>query len=328
MRLLVPGSEGPPARRRMRTRSFRRFPARRTVCIAQPEIARDDARVDGRTGVAFPEILLDDASDSRKNQPVALLRPAVFVAMLGFAWAFLREQPSVDADRVRASLPTLGAHTLLGQEDDNAVSPAITSAITTQATGSSFLIFSAGYASNNEPPTDNKSNTWKPLGEPAIYRGYDERFDVKAYVALNGKGGANHTISIVKNGTAIGELTLPFIEIRNADVLQDVARNYPPAGTTLTSEAVTTTGPATLIAVWWGDAPSKDNSAEPRDGFKVIERFTKLPPDSAVQCVVAYKDVDAAGTYSVRWTNSPPQGAPLWLLAFQSNREAGAATSP
>ena len=265
---------------------------------------------------------MSNKDPSGSSKAVALLRPAVLVAMLGFAWVFLRAQPAQDSARVRANLPTLGAHTLLGQEDDNAVSPAMTSAITTQESGSSFLIFSAGYASNNDPPRDSKSNTWKQLGDAAVYRGYDNQFDVKAYLALDGKGGSNHVVTIDKPGTAIGELTLPFIEIRNADVLKDVSVNYPAAGSALTSGTVTTTGPATLVAVWWGDAPSKDNSADPGDGFKVVERFTKLPPDSAVQCVVAYKDVDGAGTYQVTWRNSPVQGAPLWLLAFQSSGAA------
>jgi len=104
-----------------------------------------------------------------------------------------------------------------------------------------------------------------------------------------------------------------------ADVLQDVAANYPPPGSTVTSDNVKTTGPATLIAVWWGDAPSKDNTAEPGDGFTVIESLVKLPEGSAVQCVVAYKEVDQAGTYNVTWTHTPEQSAPLWLFAFQSS---------
>ncbi len=53
----------------------------------------------------------------------------------------------------------------------------------------------------------------------------------------------------------------------------------------------------------------------------MIASFLDLPPLSAVQCAVAYKQVTGAGTYSVTWTQSPNYdiGAPLWLLAFQSN---------
>ncbi|MEP6882470.1 MAG: hypothetical protein ABI866_10785 [Dokdonella sp.] len=215
----------------------------------------------------------------------------------------------------------LGSHTLLGQEEGSGVSPAVTSPINTQANGSSFIAFNAGYASNNAIPTDNKGNVWSAFGAPAIYRGYGGVFDVKAYVVLAGHGGASHSVSIIKNGNASGELTLPFIEIANAAELIDVASNYPPAGTTATSASVTTTGPATLIAFWWGDGGGLVHSAIPDSGFTIIENFVLLPPNSAVQGVVAYREVAAAGTYHVTWTQSPEEGAPLWLFAFQSGTD-------
>jgi len=242
---------------------------------------------------------------------------AAFAVLLAVGWAFLRAQPAPDAERLHAHWPTLGAHTLLGQSEGDGVSPAITPAISTQATGSSLITFVASHAVNDKAPTDSKSNAWKQIGNRVIYRGY-ESFDVKAYVAVSAKGGSNHTVSVIKPGTEKGELTMPFIEVRNADVLKDVAQNYPPTGSTLTSATVTTTGPATLVAFWWGDGGFKRMEATPGEGFTVIEQFLKLPDNSGVQCAVAYKDVDRAGTYSVTWTNSPVQGAPLWLFAFQS----------
>jgi hypothetical protein len=256
----------------------------------------------------------------------AWFRPATLAALLIVGWAFLRAQSVPDPKRLQANLPLVGAHTLLGQEEGHGVSPAVTPAIRTQISGSSLVIFSAGYASNDNLPTDSKSNKWKQLGKAVVYKGYDNVFDVKAYVALSAKGGSNHTISIVKDGYAAGELTLPLIEIRNADILQDIVQSYADTGEVLTSGSVTTTGPATLVAVWWGDGPFKQNTAQPGNGFTVIESFVELPEDSAVQCVVAYKDVDAAGTYNVTWANTPPQGAPLWLFAFQSRASTASQT--
>jgi hypothetical protein len=81
---------------------------------------------------------------------------------------------------------------------------------------------------------------------------------------------------------------------------------------------VTTTGPATLIAVWWGDGGVKRMTAVPNNGFAVIDSYLMLPDNSGVQCAVAYKQVAAAGTYNVSWAGAPAQGAILWLLAFQS----------
>lgn len=215
-----------------------------------------------------------------------------------------------------------GAHTLLGQEDGFGANPAVTAAIDTQPSGSSLIAFSAGYASNSLGPTDNKGNTWLPLGPAEVYRGYNGAFDVKAYVVLDAAGGSGHRLSITKNGVPNGELTLPFIEVRGPAVLHQVARNYPSAATLLTSASVTTTGPATLVAVWWGDAGGLNHSAVPNNGFQVVENFTVLPPNSAVQCVVAVRQVTAAGSYNVSWTTSPAQGAPLWLFAFQSTDDA------
>jgi len=212
----------------------------------------------------------------------------------------------------------LGAHTLYWQGEGAGSSPAVTAPIETQATGSSLIVFNAGYASNSLAPTDTYENAWSALGSAVVYEGYDGAFDVKAYVALAGRGGSGHSVSIVKNGQASGEITMPFIEVRNAGVLQAVAQNYPSANATITSGNVTTTGPATLIAVWWGDAFVLDMTAVPDQGFVRIDCLLHLPPNSAVQSAVAYRQVSVAGTYNVTWSQSPAQGAPLWLFAFQS----------
>ena len=196
-----------------------------------------------------------------------------------------------------------------------------TSALPTAASGSTLLAFSAGYTDNDQPPADNYANMWTQLGTPVVYRGYNGAFDVTAYVVLHAVGGTGHTVSIVKNAVPAGEITVPFIELRDAGVLQSIAVNYPPASALLTSGDVTTSGPATLIAVWWGDATGLHHSAVPDNGFSIIENFVDLPPNSAVQCVVAARQVAAAGTYHVTWATSPAQGAPLWLLAFQSGSD-------
>jgi hypothetical protein len=219
----------------------------------------------------------------------------------------------------QAAAISLGSHTLLAHEDGNGPSTAITAPITTAANGSTLLVFSAGYTDNDQPPTDNHGNTWTQLGAPVVYRGYNGEFNVTAYLVPQAHGGASHTVSILKNNVPSGEITVPFIELRDAGVLQSVAVNYPPASGALTSGTVTTTAAATLIAVWWGDATGLHHSAIPDNGFSIIENFVDLPPNSAVQCVVAARQVTGAGTYSVTWATSPQQGAPLWLLAFQSS---------
>lgn len=212
----------------------------------------------------------------------------------------------------------LGAHTLLVQSEGLGASPAVSAPITTQPSGSALIVFNGGYSGNAAPPADNYSNRWKQLGRPVTYgNGYDG-FDVKAYLALSARGGPNHTVSIVKRANAAGEISVPFIEVRQAGVLQDMAQNYAAAGLVLTSGSVTTTGPATLVALWWGDGGVKRMTAVPDNGFEVIDSFLKLPDNSGVQCAVATRQVAKAGTYKVSWVGAPIQGAILWLFAFQS----------
>lgn len=238
--------------------------------------------------------------------------------------------------------PTLGAHTMLNQSEGDGSSPAVTSPIHTQERGSSLLVLLAGHADNDADPTDSYGNTWKRVGEPVTYNGYDGRFNARAFIAIDAHGGKRHTVQVLKPGSPNGEITIPFIEIANAGKLQDVAQNYPTPGMSaraankltrawqgmvggsdttsslLKSGTVTTTGPATLVAVWLGEAYIYNMSAVPGDGFKVIDSYLHLPPNSGVQAAVAIKQVDRAGTYSVSWNGSPAQGAILWLFAFQA----------
>jgi hypothetical protein len=245
---------------------------------------------------------------------------------VGLAQSFMPCDPAapgfarLDADSCAtqdAASAVLGAHVLLWHEDGAGPPIATTPAITTQVSGSSLIAFSAGYASNTLGPTDNKGNPWQPLGAPVVYRGYNGVFNVKAYLVNAARGGAGHTLSIVKNGAPSGEITVPFIEVRQSTALHDVAQNYPTAASVVSSGSVTTSEAATLVAVWWGDAGGLTHSAVPNNGFSIIENFVNLPPNSAVQCVVAVRQVAAAGTYQVSWTQAPTQGAVLWLFAFQ-----------
>ena len=79
--------------------------------------------------------------------------------------------------------------------------------------------------------------------------------------------------------------------------IQDFAWNEVPAGKPLISSKVITTGPATLVAFWWGDAGVKhDKKAYPGEGFKLIDAV--LESGALVQCAVAVKHVTEAGLIS------------------------------
>jgi len=252
----------------------------------------------------------------------SLLVLGTVAILLGIAYT--RRQGPVHA--TKPAVPgrsTLGVHTLVGQEDGRADAVAQTRPLMTEERGSAFIAVSAGYVSNGAAPVDNKGNQWQPFGERVVYAGYDGRFDVAAYLVLNGQGGADHRVWIEKHGEPKGELTMPVVEVRNAGRLVDAQQNYAPLGNRLTSGTVTTDGPALLVAFWWGDGRGLRHSAVPDNGFEIVERFTRLPPNSAVQCAVAIREVDRAGEYKVTWSTTPAQGAPLWLFAFDPQQEAG-----
>lgn len=242
------------------------------------------------------------------------MRPTRYTAVVTALGAFLSMSTSSAGD---APAPALGAHVFLGQGEGLGVSPATTPAVDTQHDGSVFIAFNAGYASNDATPRDNFGNRWKPLGHAQNYADYGDRFTVRGYVALAGKGGPAHTVSVDKRGEPRGELSLPFVEVRNASRVAAVASSYASPALQVASDEVTVNGPATLLAFWWGDGGVKRMTVTPGDGFRRVDAFVELPDESGVQGAVAWRQVDAAGTYRIHWTAAPVQGAALWLIAIQ-----------
>lgn len=224
--------------------------------------------------------------------------------------------------------PILGSHAILAEEQGFGHSPASTPAIDTLRHGSWFLLFRGGHAANAAMPTDNYGNVWTALGVPVVYQGYQGAYDVQGWLARDGRGGPGHVASLAKGSAPEGELTMALVELRHASRLVDMVQTYAPAGTTVQSGEVTTAGPALLVAFWWGDGFVFDNHAEPDEGFEVFEQVLALPPASAVQCAVAFRQVDRGGRWRVSWRQSPRQGAVLWLLAFARDAQGAAVVSP
>ena len=215
-----------------------------------------------------------------------------------------------------ADAPTLGGHGLayhISNGSKGATLP--TPAMTTQS-GSTMLAFvGKGSVFNLAPPSDNKGNT------PYVQVGGIHEFtrwpgEGTAVYAFNGiVGGANHLVS-VDDSNKFDEVSFATVEVRNGGVVQDYQWNEVLNAAAQTSRSVTTTGPATLVAVWFGDdASSTPSNPVPNNGFTVIERVGGAV--ETVQMFVATKDVSAAGTYNVTWNTTPLQGAQLYLVAVQ-----------
>lgn len=207
----------------------------------------------------------------------------------------------------------MGAHGLVYNRDGVTRAPLSTAALATRITGSTLLACAGrGVVSTHARPTDNKGNAYLQAGSTHTYTLWP-RSGTALYVSEQAAGGAGHIVTAAKSAPA-DETTLSVVEVINGGQLGEVKWSEILAGRPQTSESVTTTGPALLVAWWWGNANVKfDKTALPDNGFKVIDAI--LLEGALVQCAVAVRQVSGAGTWQVTWTATPTQGAQLWIVA-------------
>lgn len=212
--------------------------------------------------------------------------------------------------------PTLGAHALVFHVSGGSVGATLpTPAMSTQS-GSTMLAFvGKGSVYNLQAPTDNMGNSpYVQLGSSHQYTKWPTE-GTAVYAFNNIVGGASHIVSVNDSNT-YDEVTFAAVEVRNGGVVQDQQWREVLNSAAQTSASVTTTGPATLVAVWYGDdASSTPSNPVPNNGFTVIESNGNAV--ESVQMFVATKNVSAAGTYNVTWNTTPLQGAQLYLVAVQ-----------
>ena len=252
-----------------------------------------------------------DLTESSRRSALCRLGALTGFTVMGGASALLGGCGSGGGDTPPA--PRLGAHTLASNPLGTALDPISTLLMNTQASGSTILVcIGRGFFSQHVPPTDNKGNT--PYVQHDIAHRYMlyQGSGTALYALQSAMGGNGHVVTTVNPNS--DEITLAVVEVINGGVIQDVKWNQP-LSAPLTSLSVTTTGPATLVAFWWGDDGTGNVTAVPDNGFTIIDSM--LLSSGAVECVVATKDVPGAGSYSVTWSATPPQGAQLWLVAVQ-----------
>ena len=214
------------------------------------------------------------------------------------------------------STPTLGANALVFHISKGSVGPWLsTPPLSTQSGSTLVALVGKGSVWNLSPPIDNKGNApWVQVGTIHEYTNWPgEGTAVYAFNSI--VGGPNHIVS-VEDANVWDEVTFALVEVKNGGVIQDHKWNEVLKPNALTSQSVTTTGPATLIAVWYGDdASSTPSNPVPNNGFTVIQGNGNAT--ESVQMFVATKDVPGPGTYNVTWNTTPVQGAQLYLIAVQ-----------
>jgi hypothetical protein len=215
--------------------------------------------------------------------------------------------------------PTLGAEALAFYPCGG-VGGLSTAPVATENAGSTIVVWvgrgKLGAFSAATNPTDNKGNRYELLGSVQNYAPLWPNSGAAVYASPSSVGGAGHVFTAPM--PAADEITLAAVEIKNGGVIQDYKWSKAPAGRAQTSPSVTTTGPATLIAIWTGDSDGDATghvTAVPDNGFRTINSQTYAK--CGVEVVTAAKDVAAPGSYDVTWTATPVQGANLWLIAVQ-----------
>jgi hypothetical protein len=173
-----------------------------------------------------------------------------------------------------------------------------------------------GWLSNYSIPNDSFSNTWKLFSGPNDY--YNPGFYTSVWTVASARGGTGHTLAFKKDAYPAGEISMALIEVKNGGKVDGVynlvpASNHSPG-------TITVDGPATLIAIWGGDAYQYDFTAIPDNGFTVIESYLDFGSgfETGVQVAIAAKQVTTPGTYTVNWTSTPAQNCACYLIAVRT----------
>jgi hypothetical protein len=213
--------------------------------------------------------------------------------------------------------PTVGAHTMVFVPFNSPAGTLSTGPMTTQAAGSTVLAWigrgQLGDFTAATAPTDNKGNHAVQLDVTHSYAPSFPNSGMALYNFPSFVGGANDIFSTLMPSN--DEVTLSIVEIKNGGIIQDQKWVQLAAGATQTSLSVTTTGAATLVSFWTGDAASGPITATPGNGFTLLDG--QFNGNNAVQMAVASKDVSAAGTYNVTWSATPQQTGYIWIVAVQ-----------
>jgi hypothetical protein len=228
--------------------------------------------------------------------------------------------------------PGVGAHGLsfyhLADPNQSDTTKSIsTPRLVTQASGSAIIV-SIGRGDNTRfgsaaapvLPTDSRGNApYQQLDTMHPYEPLYPESGTAAYAFIGARGGTDFQVTAATGQNAKGqldEITIAAVEVVDANRIVP-ARWREVTSPPLTSASVTTGGPATLVAFWWGDGfPGTPQSATPDSGFTLIDSNTSAT-NSFVQCAVAVRNVTDAGTYSLTWTATPEQGAQMWLIAVE-----------
>jgi hypothetical protein len=212
---------------------------------------------------------------------------------------------------------SIGGHAMTYEPFDSQHSTTLsTPPFDTQRTGSTMIVgvgrgVGSALTPDERTPTDNEGNAPYAMAGDVEHWSLWPASSATIYTFSNMVGGPGDVVSIMAPAT--DEDTVLAVEVTNATKISSVFVEQRTAP--LTSMSITTSGPAALIAYCWGDNDADMRTAVPDGNFVVLDSIETQ--GELVEGSVAGEIVNAAGTYDVTWTMTPPQGALLWLIAVE-----------
>ncbi len=253
------------------------------------------------------------------------------VSTLASCDSFESEKSGSMTDLSNINVPTLGEHALAFQRIRGGLESIATPPVTLSGK-KSILVASVGrgkFEAFGQHGVSLNERAFRQIGDAHTYTRWPN--SGTALYALENPPG-DEISTVFTETPPSDEVTLAVVEVFGSRIVDTawVEDLYPTrpwrlrrwlfSENSVKSGSVVTDGPATLVAFWWGDASVEDYKiATPDSGFRVIDAI--LEPGSLVQCAVAIKKVEKAGRYRVKWTNSPLQGAQLYLVAVADHSD-------
>ena len=206
-----------------------------------------------------------------------------------------------------------------GTKGAGATTPVTTSAVTTQASGSIFIIGSV-FQDTFVSATDSKGNTYTQVGTQVLVD-TPNTGNGRVYYDENATGGASHTFSCAYS--ASGAHTVVAAEITGAALsgALDVSSGVRVTSSPFTTSVTPTAGVRLLVAVFFGASSSNPATHNwSAQGFTLVTGADETDGSTTGAASIAYKLVTADGvtSYSASVTevgNTAEAG--LFLMAFK-----------